>query len=48
MLRSRKQAGKYHTNCYYGCCRNMSKKTERRYIKRKEAQEWKKENYVAG
>ena len=27
----------YGTNCYYGCCREFSdKKSERRYIKRKE------------
>ena len=44
MLRSRKQAGKYHTNCYYGCCPDFpSAAAERRYFKRKENAEWKKE-----
>lgn len=46
MLRSRRQAGKYHTNCYYGCCRAGTKAQEKRVIKRKESQEWKKENNV--
>jgi hypothetical protein len=48
MLRSRKQAGKHKTNCYFGCCRSMTKKQERRYIKRRETNEWKKDQYVAG
>jgi hypothetical protein len=44
MLRSRKNAGKYHTNCYYGCCPDFpSNKAERRYFKRKENAEWKRE-----
>ena len=49
MIRSRRQAGKYNTNCYYGCCpQYANKKQEKRIIKRKEAREWKKEQNVAG
>jgi hypothetical protein len=45
MLRSRRQAGKYNTNCYFGCCPEYAnKKQEKRIIKRKENREWKKES----
>jgi hypothetical protein len=44
MLRSRKNAGKFHTRCYYGCCHDWkSNKVERRWIRRQENREWKKE-----
>lgn len=43
MLRSRKNVGKYKTNCYYGCCRTGTKHQEKRIIKRKEDREWKRE-----
>ena len=44
MLRSRRNVGKYRTNCYYGCCRGPgTKKQEKRIIKRKEEREWKRQ-----
>lgn len=44
MLRSRRNVGKYRTNCYYGCCPSYAnKKQEKRSIKRKEVREWKRE-----
>ena len=44
---ARRQAGKHKTNCYFGCCRSMTKRQERRYLKRRETNEWKKDNNVA-
>jgi hypothetical protein len=44
MLRSRRNVGKHHLACAYGCCRECAtKKQERRQIRRTEAREWKRE-----
>ena len=43
MLRSRKNVGKYNMACHFGCCREVvDKRMEKRIIKRKENNEWKK------
>ena len=43
MMRSRRNVGRLHLNCGYGCCPSTDKRGQRRSIKRMETREWKRE-----